>query len=166
MDDVIKDFINECFIKDIISGENSVYINFFDEGSANNHDTLANNNSNDAYISKNVNDVENAITQGEIKVHPNSNFDNITDANIPAINKEKKINSFSKVTILDDLKSFLKRVQKFNSNIEKRKQEPDKMDDENKLLETREDGKWKKGTTLMMGDSILSELREHNFLDP
>ena len=40
------------------------------------------------------------------------------------------------------------------------------MDDENKLLETREDGKWKKGTTLMMGDSILSELREHNFLDP
>ena len=90
MDDVIKDFINECFIKDIISGENSVYINFFDEGSANNHDTLANNNSNDAYISKNVNDVENAITQGEIKVHPNSNFDNITDANIPAINKEKK----------------------------------------------------------------------------
>ena len=80
--------------------------------------------------------------------------------------KRKKINSFSKVTILGDLKSFLKRVQKFNSNIEKRKQEPDKMDDENKLLETREDGKWKKGTTLMMGDSILSELREHNFLDP
>ena len=166
MDDVTKDFINECFTKDIISGENSVYINFFDEGSANNRDTLANNNSSDAYISKNVNDVEKAITQDEIKVHPNSNFDNSNDANITAINKEKKIISFSKVTILGDLKSFLKRVQKLNSNIEKRKQEPDKMDDENKLLETREDGKWKKGTTLMMGDSILSGLREHNFLDP
>ena len=153
-------------LQKIFSGENSVYINFFDEGSANNRDALANNNSSDAYISKNVNDVEKEITQDEIKVHPNSNFDNSNDANITAINKEKKINSFSKVTILGDLKSFLKRVQKLNSNIEKRKQEPDKMDDENKLLETREDGKWKKGTTLMMGDSILSGLREHNFLDP
>ena len=57
--------------------------------------------------------------------------------------------------------SFLGRVQKFNSNIEKRKHEPDKLDDETKLLETHEDGKWKKGMTLIMGDSILSGLREH-----
>ena len=56
--------------------------------------------------------------------------------------------------------SFLGRVQKFNSNIEKRKHEPDKLDDETKLLETSEDGKWKKGATLIMGDSILSGLRK------
>ena len=30
-----------------------------------------------------------------------------------------------------------------------------------KLLETREDGKWKKGTILIMGESILSGLRYH-----
>ena len=39
-------------------------------------------------------------------------------------------------------------------------QEPDKLNDETKLLETREDGKWEKGTTLIMGNSILSGLRE------
>ena len=36
---------------------------------------------------------------------------------------------------------FLGRVQKFNSNIEKRKYEPDKLDDGTKLIETLEDGK-------------------------
>ena len=50
MDDVIKEFMAECFIKYIIFGENSVCNNFHDEDSANNHDTLANNNSNDACI--------------------------------------------------------------------------------------------------------------------
>ena len=50
MDDVIKEFMAECFIKYIIFGENSVCNNFDDEDSANNHDTLANNNSNDACI--------------------------------------------------------------------------------------------------------------------
>ena len=52
-------------------------------------------------------------------------------------------------------------MQKFNSNIEKTKHEPDKLDDETKLLKTHKDGKWKKGTTLIMGDSILPGLREH-----
>ena len=52
-------------------------------------------------------------------------------------------------------------MQKFNSNIEKTKHEPDKLDDETKLLKAHKDGKWKKGTTLIMGDSILSGLREH-----
>ena len=35
------------------------------------------------------------------------------------------------------------------------------LDDETKLIKTHEDGKWKKGTTPIMGDSILSGLREH-----
>ena len=39
MDDVIKEFIDECFIKDVIFGENSVYENFYDEIRTNNHDT-------------------------------------------------------------------------------------------------------------------------------
>ena len=52
-------------------------------------------------------------------------------------------------------------MQKFNSNFEKTKHEPDKLDDETKLLKTYEDGKWKKGMTLIIGDSILSGLREH-----
>ena len=99
-----------------------------------------------------------------LRVHPNSNFHRITDANILVIIEESEINSISKVTILNDLmkecKSFLGRVQKFNDNIEKRKHEPDKLDDETKLLETREDGKWKKGKTLIMRNSILSGLRE------
>ena len=41
MDDVIKEFIDECFIKDIIFGESSVYDNFYGEVSADNHNTLA-----------------------------------------------------------------------------------------------------------------------------
>ena len=41
MDDVIKGFIDECFIKDIIFVENSVYNNFYDEDRANNHDILS-----------------------------------------------------------------------------------------------------------------------------
>ena len=51
MDDVIKEFTNECFIKYIL-GENLVYSNFYDEDSAYDHDTLANNNSNDACMHK------------------------------------------------------------------------------------------------------------------
>ena len=46
MDDVIEEFIDECFIKDVIFGENSVYDNFYNEVRANNHNTIANNNSN------------------------------------------------------------------------------------------------------------------------
>ena len=46
MNDVIEGFIDECFIKDVIFGENSVYDNFYNEVRANNHDTIANNNSN------------------------------------------------------------------------------------------------------------------------
>ena len=63
----------------------------------------------------------------EITVHPNCNFDNINDVNIAAINENSEINSISKVNILNDLikecKSFLERVKKFNSNIERKKHE-------------------------------------------
>ena len=103
MDDVIKEFIDECFVKDVIFGENYVYDDFYDEVSANNHDTIGNNNSNDAYITKNVNDVESTIKHDEIMNHPNSNFDSITDADTTAIDEENEINSTSKVTILNDL---------------------------------------------------------------
>ena len=69
----------------------------------------------------------------------------------------------SKVIILNDKikerKWFLKRVQKFNSNVDRKKRNPDKLDNETKLLEIHEDGKWKKGTTRVMGDSTLSGLR-------
>ena len=58
------------------------------EDSANNHHTLANNNCNNASISKNVNDVESAITHDEKTIHFNSNFD-ISDANVTAINGER-----------------------------------------------------------------------------
>ena len=163
MDDVIKEFIDECFVKDVIFGENYVYDDFYDEVSANNHDTIGNNNSNDAYITKNVNDVESTIRREKITIYPNSNFDNITHANITAINEDNEINSFSKVTILNDLikecKYFLEKVQNFNNNIEKTKHEPDKLHDETKLLEPHEDGKWKKGKTQIMGESILSGLK-------
>lgn len=68
----------------------------------------------------------------------------------------------SKVIILNDIikerKWFLKRVQKFNSNVDRKKRNPDKLDNETKL-EIHEDGKWKEGTTRMMGDSTLSGLR-------
>lgn len=68
----------------------------------------------------------------------------------------------SKVIILNDIikerKWFLKRVQKFNSNVDRKKRNPDKLDNETKL-EIHEDGKWKKGTTRMMGDSTLPGLR-------
>ena len=70
MNDVIKEFIDEYFIKDIIFGEMSVYDNFYDEVSANNHDTLASNNSNDACLNKNLNDVESTIRHDEITIHP------------------------------------------------------------------------------------------------
>ena len=113
-------------------------------------------------LTMHVYDVESTI---RIMIHHNSNFDSITGPNITAINEENEINSISKVTILNELikqcKPILERVQKFNSNIQKRKHETDKLDDEIKLLETREDGKWKKGTTLILVDSFLSGLREH-----
>ena len=47
-------------------------------------------------------------------------------------------------------------MHNFNNNIEKTKLEPDNLHDETKLLEPHEDGKWKKGKTLIMGDLILS----------
>ena len=145
MDEVIKEFIDECFIKDVIFGENSVYGHFYNEVRANNHGTIANNNSNNACITKNVNIEESTIRHDKITIHPNSNFDNITDANIIAINEENKINSISKVTIPNGLikkcKYVLEKMQKFNSNIEKTKHEPEKLDDETKLLKTHEDGK-------------------------
>ena len=50
MNDMITEFTNECFTKDIIFGGNSVYNNFYDEDSVNNHDTLPNNNFNDPCI--------------------------------------------------------------------------------------------------------------------
>ena len=113
---------------------------------------------------KNVNYVKRTIRHNQIMIHPNSNFDNITDANITAINEDSKINSISKVTILNyfikECKYFLEKVQKLNSNIEKTKHKSDKLDDETKLLKIHED-KSKKGMTLIMGDSILSGLREH-----
>ena len=165
MNDVIEGFIDECFIKDVIFGENSVYGNFYDEVRSTNHDTIANNNSKEASITKNVNDVESTIRYDEITIHPNINFDNTTDANITAINEENEINSIGKATILNELikecKHFLEKVRKFNVIIEKTSHETDKLDDETKLLETHEDGKWKKGTTLISGDSVLSGLREH-----
>ena len=55
-----------------------------------------NSNSNDPCISKNVNDVENAIRHNEIMIHPNSNFCNITGGKIIPINKESEINGVSK----------------------------------------------------------------------
>ena len=50
MDDIIKEFIDECFVKDVIFGENFVYNNFYDEVRANNHISITNSNSNDACI--------------------------------------------------------------------------------------------------------------------
>ena len=43
-----------------------------------------------ACTSKNVNDVESAIRYDGIAIHPNSNLDSITDANITAINEDFK----------------------------------------------------------------------------
>ena len=40
MHDVTKEFINGCFIRDIMFGGNFVYNNFYDEDSVNNLDTL------------------------------------------------------------------------------------------------------------------------------
>ena len=114
MDDVIKEFIDECFVKDAIFGENSVYDHFYDDVRANNHNTIANNNSKNACITKNVNVVESTIRHDEITIHPNSNFNNITDASITVINEENENSSISKVTILNDFikesKYFLEKV--------------------------------------------------------
>ena len=114
MDDVIKEFIDECFVKDAIFGENSVYDHFYDDVRANDHNTIANNNSKNACITKNVNVVESTIRHDEITIHPNSNFNNITDASITVINEENENSSISKVTILNDFikesKYFLEKV--------------------------------------------------------
>ena len=40
IDDVVKEFTNECFIKCIFFGGNSVYSKFYDEDSANSDGTL------------------------------------------------------------------------------------------------------------------------------
>ena len=83
------------FIKDIIFGENSVYNKFYDEDNASN-DTLANSNFSNAYINKNVNDVESAIGHDEITIHPNSKFGNMTDANITAIKVASRVQIWKK----------------------------------------------------------------------
>ena len=115
MNEKIKEFINECFIKDIIFGENSVYNTCYDEDSANNHNTLPNNNSNDVYISNDANYVESAISHDEIRIHPNSNSYNMAYANITAIKEDSEINNISKVTVLNklikELNCFLKEYR-------------------------------------------------------
>ena len=45
--------------------------------------------------------IKDFIAECFIKIYSNSNFDNITDANISAINEESEINGI--VTTLDDL---------------------------------------------------------------
>ena len=52
---------------------------------------------------------------------------------------------------------FLEKVQQFYSKIEKTKHETNKLDHETKLLKTHEDGTWKKGTTLIIGDSTYQD---------
>ena len=89
IDDVVKEFTNECFIKCIFFGGNSVYSKFYDEDSANSDGTLPKSNSNNTCISNNINHVESAVSLNAVTIHPNSIFDNITDANITAINAER-----------------------------------------------------------------------------
>ena len=88
-----------------------------------------------------------------------------TNFNITAMNEENGINNISKDIILNDLiehKSFLKREQKFNSNIEKRKQEPEKLNVETKVFGTCDDSTWKK-RSLIMGDSdVTRSYRTYN----
>ena len=95
-DDVIKEFIDECFIKDIIFVENSVYDNFYDEVRENNHDAITNNNSNNACITKNVNVVESSIRHDKITIHSNSNFDNIPDAKSLPLMKRTELIALAK----------------------------------------------------------------------
>lgn len=89
IDDVVKEFTNECFIKCIFFGGNSVYSKFYDEDSANSYGTLPKSNFNNTCISNNINHVESAVSLNAVTIHPNSIFDNITDANITAINAER-----------------------------------------------------------------------------
>ena len=89
IDDVVKEFTNECFIKCIFLGGNSVYSKFYDEDSANSDGTLPKSNSNNTCISNNINHVESAVSLNAVTIHPNSIFDNITDANITAINADR-----------------------------------------------------------------------------
>ena len=95
-DDVIKEFIDECFIKDIIFVENSLYDNFYDEVRENNHDAITNNNSNNACITKNVNVVESSIRHDKITIHSNSNFDNIPDAKSLPLMKRTELIALAK----------------------------------------------------------------------
>ena len=46
---------------------------------------------------KNVNYVKRTIWHNQIMIHPNSNFDNITDANITAINEENELIALAKL---------------------------------------------------------------------
>ena len=66
-------------------------------------DTLPKNNSNDAFISNDVYDVESTMSHDEITIHCNSNSNGITHAIAVAINEESKINNISKVTTLNYL---------------------------------------------------------------
>ena len=66
-------------------------------------DKLPKNNSNDAFISNDVNDVESTMRHDQITIHCNSNSNDITHAITVAINEESKINNISKVTILNYL---------------------------------------------------------------
>ena len=70
-------------------GGNSVYSKCYDEDSTNSDGTLPKSNSNNTCISDNINHVENAVSLNAVTIHPNSIFDNITDANITAINAER-----------------------------------------------------------------------------
>ena len=150
-DDVMKEFIDECFIKDIIFVENSVYDNFYDEVRENNHDTITNNNSNNACIIKNVNDVENSMRHDKITIHSNSNFDSITGAKSLPLMKRTELIALAKSPFSNDLikecKYFLEKVQKFNSNIEK--------------TNFSKHMKMVSGTAVIIRASILSGLREH-----
>lgn len=67
-----------------MTNENSVYGKFHDK------DTPPNNNSNDACISNDTNNVESAIEHNEITILPNSNSDDITDASNTAFNGENE----------------------------------------------------------------------------
>ena len=66
-------------------GGNSVYNNFYDKDNGNNQNNLPNNDSKDACISNDANYVESAISHDEIRIHPNSNFYDMTYAKITAI---------------------------------------------------------------------------------
>ena len=80
------------------------------------------------------------------------------------MNEEKEINNNGKDIILNNViecKSILKRQQKFNSNIEKRMQVPDKLNVETKALDTCEDGISKKKRIWLWEIQMLPGIRKH-----